>query len=227
MFKSIKTGVVAIILIGTAIIAKAQKVFDQGTITYGIEYLLTDAQKGQINADLLPSESKVDFNNNTAKVQTDMGIAMLKVINDAAVGKAVLLVEIPMMQKKYAVKVTTEELDRQNGNLKYSDFKPTGEQQKIAGYNAEKYTYKDNNGGSYELWATKEIRLPKGAIPSGFSELDATALKFVNIQDGLKTMITLKNIIAEKTGPFSLEIPQGYEEKTFADLKAMQQAVGQ
>lgn len=222
MFKSIKTGVVAIILISTAIISKAQKVFEQGTITYGVEYVLTDEQKKQIDASVLPSESKVEFNGGMSKLQTDMGVAMLKIINDATIDKALILVDIPIMQKKYAVKLSTEELEKQNGLLKYSDFKATGEKQNIAGYNAEKYTYKDNRGANYELWATHEIKLPKGANPRGFGELKATAVKFVNIQDGLKTLVTLKNVKDEKTGPFSLDIPNGYEEKTMDELKAMQ-----
>lgn len=221
MFKSIKTGVLAIILIGTAIIAKAQKTFEAGTITYGVEYLLTDDQKKAIDVSLLPSESKVEFNGNLAKVQVDMGMAMLKVISDASVNNALILVDIPMMQKQYAAKMSKEDIDKQNGSLKFSDFKATGEKQNIAGYNAEKYTYKDNNGADYELWATTEIKLPKGANPRGFGELNATAIKFVNIQDGVKTLTTLKSVKEGKVGPFSIEVPKGYELKTMEELKAM------
>lgn len=221
MFKSIKTGVLAIILIGTAIIAKAQKNFESGTITYGVEYLLTDEQKKTIDTSILPSESKVEFNGNLAKVQIDMGLAMLKVINDATVNNALILVDIPMLQKQYAAKMSKEDLDKQSGSLTFSDFKPTGEKQNIAGYNAEKYTYKDNNGADYELWATTEIKLSKGANPRGFTDLNATPIKFMNIQDGVKTLTTLKNIQSGKVGPFSIEVPKGYELKTMAELKAL------
>lgn len=221
MFKSIKTGVLAIILIGTAIIAKGQKAFESGTITYGVEYLLSDDQKKAIDPSVLPSESKVEFNGNLAKVQIDMGMAMLKVINDASVNHALILVDIPMIQKQYAAKMSKEEVDKQNGSIIYSDFKATGEQQKIGGYNTEKYTYKDNNGADYELWATTEIKLPLGANPRGFKDLKATAIKFVNIQDGVKTLMTLKNVTEGNVGPFSLEVPKGYELKTMEELKAM------
>lgn len=224
MFKSIKTGVLAIILIGTAIVAKAQKSFESGIITYGVEYLLSDDQKKAIDPSVLPSESKVEFNGNLAKVQIDMGMAMLKVINDASINNALILLDIPMIQKQYATKLSKEDVEKQNGSITYTDFKATGEQQKIAGYNAEKYTYKDNNGVDYELWATKEIKLPIGANPRGFkdlNDLNATAIKFVNIQDGVKTLMTLKTIAEGKVGPFSLEVPKGYELKTMDELKAM------
>ena len=221
MLKSIKTGVLAIILIGTAIVAKAQKAFESGTITYGVEYLLSEDQKKTIDASILPSESKVEFNGKLAKVQVDMGVAMLKIINDAAVDNALVLVDIPMMQKQYAAKMSKEDIDRQNGSLKYGEFKATGEKQVISGYNTEKYTYKDNNGTNYELWATKEIKLPMGANPHGLSDLNATAVRFVNFQDSIKTLMTLKNVKEGNVGPFSLEIPKGYELKTMDELKAM------
>lgn len=221
MFKSIKTGILALILIGTAIIAKAQKTFDSGTITYGVEYILTDEQKKTIDTSVLPSESKVEFNGNLAKVQVDLGVAMLKIINDASVNSALILVDVPIMQQRYAAKMSKEDIEKQNGSLQYSDFKATGEKQTIAGYNAEKYTYKDNNGVSYELWATTAIKLAKGANPYGFAELKATPVKFVNIQDGVKTLTTLKNIKDGNIGPFSIDIPSGYQEKTVAELKAM------
>jgi hypothetical protein len=221
MFKSIKTGVLAIVLIGTAIIAKAQKAFEAGTITYSVEYQLSDDQKKIIDPSVLPSESKVEFNGNLAKVQIDMGMAMLKVISDASVNSALVLVDIPMIQKQYAAKMSKEDIEKQHGSIKYSDFKATGEQQKIGDYNTEKYTYKDNNGTEYELWATKEIKLPLGANPRGFTDLKATAVKFINIQDGVKTLMTLKKVSDGKVGPFSLEVPKGYELKTMEELKAM------
>lgn len=221
MFKSIKTGVLAIILIGTAIMAKAQKVIDSGTLTYGIEYVLTDDQKKQVDPSVLPSESKVDFNGNLSKVQIDMGMAMLKIITDASVKNSLILVDVPMMQKQYAAKLSKEELEQQRGALKYSDFKATGEKQNIAGFNAEKFTYKDNNGTNYELWATTELKLPAGGSPFGFEELKSTPIKFPDIKDGFKTILTLKAVKEAKVGPFSINIPKGYEEKTMAELKAM------
>ncbi len=221
MFKSIKTAVLAIVLIGATIIAKAQKAFESGTLTYNVEYQLTDDQKKVIDPSILPSESKVEFNGNLAKVQVDMGMAMLKVISDASANSAIVLVDIPMMQKQYAAKMSKEDIDKQHNSVTFSDFKATGEQQKIGDYNTEKYTYKDNNGAEYELWATKEIKLPLGANPRGFQDLNATAIKFVNLQDGVKTLMTLKNVSEGKVGPFSTEVPKGYELKTMAELKAM------
>lgn len=222
MFKSVKTSVVAMILIGTAIIAKAQKVMEQGTLVYGIEYVLNEEQKKGIDLSMLPSESKVQFNGNISKVEVDLGMASLKMYTDAGTKNALVLVNIPIIAKQYAAKMSKAELDTQRGNPKFSDFKATGEQQKIAGYSAEKYSYNSSTGGSYEVWISKDIKFAPGAIPPGFESVQGTPVKFTNIQDGLKTILTLKSLKEEKVGPFSLNIPDGYEEKSMSDLKAMQ-----
>ena len=223
MFKSIKTGVVAIILISTAIIAKAQKTLDQGTITYGMQYNLTDAQKDAIHEAMLPAESKIKFNGNISMIEMNMGPAIIKVISDGLQRNSLFLVDIPVVQKQYAAKLSKAEVEKQMGNVSYADFVKTGEKQQIAGYNTEKYTYKDNAGATHELWATTDIKLSAGAVPYGFDALKgATPIKYSSVQNGISTVVTIKSIKEEKAGPFTLEVPKGYEEKTLAELQAMQ-----
>lgn len=221
MFKSIKTGVVALILISTALIVKAQKVVNQGTLVYGIEYSLTDEQKKSIDVSMLPSESKVQFNANISKVEVDMGMAMLKVLTDGSTRNGLILVDVPIAQKQYAAKMSKADGEKQMGNRTFSDFVATGEKQVIAGFNAEKYSYKDNTGSTLEVWMSNDIKLSPGAVPPGFDAVKGTPLKFTNIQDGYKTVLTLKSLKEDKVGPFSLDIPKGYEEKTMAELQAM------
>lgn len=221
MFKSIKTSVFALILIGTAVIAKAQKSVDQGTLTYKIDYLLTDEQMKAIDPSVLPSESKVKFNGNLSKVEINMGAAMVNVLTDASTSSALVLVDIPIMQKQYAVKMTEEELAKQSGNLSYNDFAATGEKEKIAGYDAEKYTYKDNNGIGYEVWIAPALKLATGAVLPQFSKLNGFPVKYMVTRNGIKNSLTLKNLKEEKVGPFSMEIPKGYEMTTMEALSAM------
>ncbi|MES2829297.1 MAG: hypothetical protein V4687_14135 [Bacteroidota bacterium] len=221
MFKSIKTSVVALILIGTAFIAKAQKVVDQGTLTYDIEYNLSDDQKKSIDPSVLPSQSKVKFNGNFSKVEIDMGAAQIKILTDASEHNALVLVDVPMIQKQYAAKMTKAELDKQAGNLIYSDFSPTGEKQKIAGYDAEKYSYKDNNGANYEVWVAPGLKLSNGAILPQFAKLKGSPVKYSYTQKGLKNTLTLRSIKEEKIAPMSLVVPKGYELTTMEALDAM------
>jgi hypothetical protein len=222
MFKSIKTGVIALLLVGTAVIANAQKKMDQGTVIYGISYELSPEQKTMIDPSMLPTESSVDFNGNFASIKIESGPALVHVITDKSTKTGLILVDVPVAQKQFATKMSAEEMEAQKGDMKYSNFKATGEKQNIAGFNAEKYTYTDNKGASYELWATKDIQLASGASYTEFADVKGTPVKFMMINNGLKSSYIVKSIKEAKVGPFSLAVPAGYEVKTMAEMQAMQ-----
>lgn len=221
MFKSIKTGVLALLLVSTAIYAQAQKKITEGVITYGVEYSLSAEQKSTIDVSALPKENKLQFNGNISKLGMEMGPSIITIFKDGAANNALLLIDVPIAQKQIATKMTKEDIDKQSGGILYSDFKSTGDKQIISGYNTEKYTYKDDKGNAYELWATKDIELTPGATNSEFKTIQGTPIKFTLSQNGIKTTLTIKSIAAQKTGPFTLDVPSGYEVKTMLELEAM------
>ncbi|HEX8608178.1 MAG TPA: hypothetical protein VF679_06005, partial [Pedobacter sp.] len=124
-------------------------------------------------------------------------------------------------QKQYATTFTKEDLEKQGGNLTFKNFKATGERKAIGGYDAEKYNYQDNNNETYEVWIAPQLKLSPGAILPEFAELQGTPVKYVSIQYGVKNILTLKSVTEEKTGPFSLAVPSGYEVKTVKEMDEM------
>jgi hypothetical protein len=220
MLKSIKTSVLAAILISTAVIANAQKKVTEGTLTYAVTYDLSADQKSL--AAQLPPETKFKFNGSLIKLEMEQGPAKITVINDAIAKTGLVLVDVPIAQKQYAVKTTKEDNEQMMGKTPMlSDFKATGEKQKIGNYNTEKYTYKDENGASFELWATTDIQLPEGISGSEFKGLAATPVKFSKMQNGVKANIIIKGLVEEKVGAISLAVPPSYELTTMDALKAM------
>lgn len=217
-----KTGVIAFILLSTAALAQAQKKIDQGTVTYAVSYELTPEQKSTVDPSVLPSENVMEFNNNLGRIQMDLGAVLIKVTTDADTKTALVLVDVPMAQKQFATKMSAEDVAKQRGDTKYSNFKPTGEKQTIAGYNAEKYTYTDNKNGNYELWLTKDVRLAKGAEFEDFANLNGTPVKYSMTVNGLKGVYTLKSIKEGAVAKLSMDVPAGYELKTAAEMAAMQ-----
>ncbi|PWS33550.1 DUF4412 domain-containing protein [Pedobacter paludis] len=222
MFKSIKTSVVALILVSAAIIAHAQKKFTEGTLTYGLEYKLTDEQKAAMGGQEPPAEVKVKFNNGLTKIEMEQGPALISIISDNNEKTGLILVDVPIAQKQYAVKQTKADVETALAGMgKYTDFKATGEKQTIAGYNAEKYTYKDDKGGTHELWATKDLDLPNVGAQSYFPGLGAFPVKYTITQRGIETTNTLKSISDAKVGAISIAVPTGYEETTMQALMSM------
>lgn len=221
MFKSIKTGVVAALLIGTALYAQAQKKVTEGALTYGMEYALTDDQ--QPMAAFLPKETVVKFKNELSTIKMEQGPAMITIIMNGVAKDGLLLLDIPIAQKQFAVKMGKADFDkRKEGSPKFLDFKSTGEKQMVGAFNAEKYTYKDDKGAAYELWTTADLELPAGHKEDDFIDIKGTPVKYTVFQNGVKTTMTLKSYKEEKVPEMSLTPPSGYELKTMEELKAMQ-----
>ena len=221
MFKSVKTGFLATILVATAVMANAQKKISQGTVTYGVEYALPAEQAAM--ASQLPKEQKVKFSGNVMRMDMQQGPASIGILQDFVQKTGLMLIDVPIAQMQYAVKMSKEEIEQAEASApKLSDFKATGEKQKVGEYNAEKYSYKDDKGGTYELWATNDIELPAGFAGSQFKDIKGSLVKYTTFQNGLKVTLTVKNVSEDKVGPFSLEVPSGYELKTMQEIMAMQ-----
>jgi len=221
MFKTIKTGVLALMLVGATNYAQAQKKINEGTATYTVAYSLTP-EMAQMES-MLPKESKVKFKNGLAKSQMEQGPALITVMVDKGTETGLLLLDVPIMQWQYAVKMTKSDLDDTKKDAPvFSEFVATGEKKTIATYNAEKYTHKDDKGGTYELWVTQDIELPGGMKESEFSSVKGTPVVFTSFRNGVKSVLTLKNIKEEPVGEISLTVPKGYQLKTMEDLKALQ-----
>ncbi|RNL52292.1 DUF4412 domain-containing protein [Pedobacter jejuensis] len=216
MLKSIKTSVVALIFVSTAIIAHAQKKMSEGTIVYGIKY--------KIEAPGAPEEQKVKFNGDISKLEMEFGPAAIGVLMDSKSQTGMVLVDIPVAQKQYAAKMTKADMEESNAaKPKYSDFKATGEKKTVSGYNAEKYTFKDDKGGTGELWATLDVEVPANIATADFKDVKGTIV----LVDTPQATITLKSLTEGKVGELSVtKAPAGYDEITYAELKAMQQQGG-
>lgn len=212
MFKSIKTSVLALILVGTAVIAHAQKKITEGSLVYGIKY--------KISAPGAPEEQKVKFNGDVSKLELSFGPASVGVFLDNASGTGLTLVDIPVAQKQLAAKMSKADMEESRAaRPQYSDFKATGEKKSVAGYNAEKYTFKDSKGGVGEFWVTTDLDVPINIATTDFKDIKG----FVVLIDTPEATITLKSITEGKVGELSVtKIPAGYDEITYADLKAMQ-----
>jgi hypothetical protein len=226
MFKSIKTGVVAAILISTAIIAQAQKKIAEGVITYKMSYSPTAGQEQ--TAAMLPTEAKTSFNASLTKFSMQNGPATVTFIMNYHTNSGVMLLDVPIAQWQYAIKQTKEDVEKARASSpKFSDFKATGEKKMIGDYNAEKYTYKDDKGGSYELWATTDVELPEGYFGEQFKDVKGTLLAFTHFINGVKAVSTFKSLNESKVGEITTDLPKGYEYKTMEEIQAMRPGGGE
>lgn len=208
MLKSIKTSVLSMIIVGTAIIAQAQTKITEGVAMYNTE------------ANGVSATTKIEFNGGISKMTIEQGPATIMIISDVKNMVGVVAVSVPVAQIMSAAKMTKADIEaeRAKSGGKPSDFVATGEKKMIAGYNAEKYTYKGGDGGAYEVWVTTELDIPANSMSGEFSDIKGTPVKIT----GKDATITLASVKEAKVGPLSATtVPAGYDEITYAELRSM------
>lgn len=206
MIKLIKKSALTLLLAASAMAVHAQKNISEGVVSYQVE-----AAQG-------PRTTKVYFKNNITRMEVESGEAYIKVYTDAETNAGKLVIDVDIAEQYIAVLLTPEEVKLQRQNeATFSDFVKTEEKQMISGYNSVKYTYKDNNGGAHELWATQELQIPKNNLTRRFN-VAGTVVKFTT-PEGVHLLSDVKE---ENTGEMNVDkIPSGYTQMTYTELMQM------
>src|SRR6476660_7289192 len=100
----------AVLLMGAGAFAQGPKKVTEGTLTYGVEWNLPEQMKAM--ASNFPTEIKVHFKGDSSSLKT--GSQMYSSTNITNLNKEYerLLLEIPMMNKKYSVIFTPADQDK-------------------------------------------------------------------------------------------------------------------
>lgn len=216
----IKLSFASLLLTASFFVANAQKKIAEGTITYAIEYNLP-ADK-QAMAAMLPQEYKVSFNGSSSKFKMEMGMFSTLVIYNGSTHETLSLTEVPIQNKKIAVKMNkeqTEKMAEMQGTLKDLEISATEETKVINGFNCKKYVCTDKDSGAkMDVWATNDIELPLNSITYNFKELKAVPIQFSSDARGMKSKITVKSISEDKVGDILMETPKEFETMSFEDL---------
>jgi GLPGLI family protein len=222
MLKNLKLGLIAFICMGLSFAANAQKAIKEGTITYAVEYNLPPDQQSM--AAMLPTEYKVEFKGNLSRFKMDMGMFATSVIYNDASKEMMSLTEVPMQNKKIAVKMNKDQTkkmqDFQSGEKDF-EIKTTTDTKQIAGYNCKKYIFKDKiSGDSMDVWATNDVNIPENTFSAALKGLNGFPVQFENNARGMKSKLTLKSIKEEPITAIDMTIPSGFETMTFEDIMA-------
>lgn len=217
--KNLKLGIIAFLCL-TAFTVKAQKVINEGYISYNAEYDLAPDQ--QMAAAMLPKTYTVYFKGDVSKFTMDLGMMSNKVISNTKTNTGIMLMEIPAANQKIAVKITPQDKEKQKSQMPDYTLTKTAETKTINGYKAVKYNAKDkNSSGNIEIWTTTDISTPINNFTEGFKDMQGTPLAFTTDMNGIKVKLTFKEIKQETVTGLDMTIPAGYKEMSMEDLSAM------
>ena len=197
----------------------SQKKIAEGTITYQVEYDLP-ANMQQMKA-MLPTEIKVYFKGDSSSSQNKSPMASTNFIMNPKTEYQRLLLDVPMMSKKYSVRFTPDDIETIKATLPVLTFKETAETKSVANFNGKKYTITDSNGKTYDAVFSNEVEIPANSLTQQFDKKYGFPLEFTTTQQGMTTKAAVKEVKEEKVPAGSFSAGNDYEEITYTQLQGL------
>jgi hypothetical protein len=198
-----------------------QKQFN-GTISYSLKY------EGDMEPALLaqqPKELEIKIFGNKSKTQVDQGGASVIVIKDADKKMIITLLDIQMLGKKIMMKTPQEDIDKELAKLPPTSIKYIDETKEIAGYKCRKgeITTKDDDGKEEKsfFFYTEELGVCDRNFDTPFKDVKGTLMEYEQKSDKLIVKMLVTKVKKQKVSEKDFMIPEGYEEMTQEQMKAM------
>lgn len=197
----------------------AQKKINEGSITYKVQYDLPPNMQ-QLKA-MFPEEITVYFKGDSTSAQNKTPMAVTNFIMNPKTEFQRLLLDIPMMGKKYSVRFTPDDMETMKEGFPELTFKEAAETKTVANYTAKKYTVTEKNGKINEAYFTKDIEIPANSFTQYFDRSYGFPLEFTTYQQGMTIKAAVKAIKEEKVPAGSFSASKEYEEISYSDLQGM------
>ncbi len=197
----------------------AQKKINEGSITYQVKYDLPPNMQ-QMKA-MFPNEITVYFKGDSTSAQNKTAMATTTFIMNPKTEFQRLLLDIPMMAKKYSVRFTPDDMETMKESFPALAFKEEAETKTVASYTGKKYTVTEKSGKVNEAYFTKDIEIPANSFTQYFDKSYGFPLEFTTYQQGMTIKAVVKSIKEEKVPAGSFSAGKEYEEISYADLQGM------
>lgn len=198
----------------------AQKKITEGSIVYAVEYDLP-ANMQQMKA-MLPTEVTVYFKGDSTSTLNKTPMSTANFILNPKTEFQRLLLEIPMMNKKYSVRFTPDDVETMAESFPELTFTEGSETKTIASYTGKKYTVKTKDSDkSTEAVFTKDIEIPANSFTQFFDKSYGFPLEFTTYQQGMSIKAIVKEVKEMKVPAGSFSAGKDYEEITATQLQGM------
>ena len=134
-----------------------------------------------------------------------------------------LLLDIPMMGKKFSVIFSPADQEKMQANMPELILKAGTETKTVAGFNAKKYdvTEKKTNQASV-AWFTSEVDVTPNSLTRFYNKSYGFPVEFTSYMNGLSVKAVLKDIKNTAVPAGSFSASKDYEEISFEQLMQMQ-----
>lgn len=214
-----KTILSILVIVFTILTFNAQS--KEGYIKYSIDMSSENTEMQMGLAMMSGSEMEISFKGEDSKMKMNMG-SFMTIETVTKNNKDVLLMMSGMMIGSTAVKTTKAELEASEDITDMSvEFE--SETKEILGYRCKKAVVSSGENQGLIFWYTEKMDMPDNQMLNANGLVPGVILEFETIDGEMNMAFTAievkKEIDASIT--FSLDIPEGFTEKTFEEFSKM------
>ncbi|MFA6944602.1 MAG: hypothetical protein WC220_01760 [Pedobacter sp.] len=210
----------ALLLIVTGAFAQTNKIAE-GTIIYTVEWKLPEQM--QTMASNFPTELKVYFKGDSSSLKTESAMYSSTNIMNVAKEYERLLLNIPMMGKKFSVIFSPADQEKISANMPELSLKAGTETKTVAGYKALKHEVNEKKSNqNSEAWFTEDIEVTPNSLTRFYDKSYGFPVEFTSYMNGLSVKAMVKEIKAGPVPAGSFSATKDFEEITLDQLMQMQ-----
>lgn len=211
------------ILLFTGALVFAQKPVNkiaEGKITYSVEWQLPEQMKPM--AANFPTELTVFFKGDSASLKTESQMYTSTSIVNTNKEYERMLLDIPMMGKKFSVIFTPADQEKIEDKLPELTLKAGTETKEIAGYKAQKYEVNEKKTNqNFVAWFTKDIEVTPNTLSRFYDKSYGFPLEFSSFMNGITIKAKVKEVIPGPVPAGSFSATSDFEEITLDQLMQM------
>jgi GLPGLI family protein len=194
-----------------------------GTIVYNITY--PDSKLDAQTMAMMPKTLKMKIKGNMSRTEMSLGMGTTVVIFDNESKSGVTLMDF--MGQKFAMKMTSEDIEKEMKETPETTVLNTTETKEIAGYTCKKAIVKMKEKGSDTeteliVYYTEELASGKSnEMNPLYKDIPGTMLEYSMNENGVNMQLTAVSVEKGKIADSEFETPEGFKVVTQEELKSM------
>lgn len=208
------------IVLASLVNANAQQKISEGVVVYTLSWNVPE--QAQAMAASLPTEVQVFFKGDSSSMKMESQFFSSQSILNTKKEYERMLLDIPMMSKKYSVIFTPADQEMLADKYPQMSFKPSTESKVLNGYKASKFeVYESKTDIKFDVWFTKDIDVVANPLSRFYETSYGFPLEFTSFQNGLSVKASVKEIQKTSVPAGMFSAGKDYEEMTLTQLMQM------
>ncbi|MFM6953775.1 MAG: DUF4412 domain-containing protein [Sphingobacteriaceae bacterium] len=195
----------------------AQQKITEGIVVYSLSWNVPE--QAQAMAASLPTEVQVYFKGDSTSMKIESQYFSTQSILNTKKEYERLLLDIPIMNKKYSVLFTPADQEMLADKYPQMSLKASSESKVVNGYKASKFEVSESKTNTtFDVWFTKDVEVVANPLSRFYEASYGFPVEFTSFQNGMSVKASVKEIqkTAVPSGVFTAS--KDYEEMTLTQL---------